>query len=170
MREIIRHLERERAPHSPVCFGGVSLAIYMYGIRKEILKLVRASAASIPSWTALSDGRRNFLKGFTARRRVGRRHQWRRATPWGRCAICGSITPMSTGCSLRMPGPARQASSSLASDWFMGATGFWEPIKDREVRRNLSRFLRSRGSDRPSAAHECPSSCTRPSPEWSISK
>jgi patatin-related protein len=28
-----------------VCFGGVSLAIYMYGISREILKLVRASAA-----------------------------------------------------------------------------------------------------------------------------
>src|SRR5205807_104617 len=27
-----------------VCFGGVSLAIYMHGISKEILKLVRASA------------------------------------------------------------------------------------------------------------------------------
>jgi hypothetical protein len=28
-----------------VCFGGVSLAIYMHGISKEILKLVRASGA-----------------------------------------------------------------------------------------------------------------------------
>lgn len=28
-----------------VCFGGVSLAIYMYGVTKEILKLLRASAA-----------------------------------------------------------------------------------------------------------------------------
>ena len=28
-----------------VCFGGVSLAIYMHGIGKEILKLVRASGA-----------------------------------------------------------------------------------------------------------------------------
>ena len=28
-----------------VCFGGVSLAIYMHGISKEILKLVRGSAA-----------------------------------------------------------------------------------------------------------------------------
>jgi patatin-related protein len=28
-----------------VCFGGVSLAIYMHGISKEVLKLVRASAA-----------------------------------------------------------------------------------------------------------------------------
>src|SRR5438270_11836170 len=28
-----------------VCFGGVSLAIYMHGVGKEILKLVRASSA-----------------------------------------------------------------------------------------------------------------------------
>ena len=28
-----------------VCFGGISLAIYMHGISKEILKLVRASRA-----------------------------------------------------------------------------------------------------------------------------
>ncbi len=28
-----------------VCFGGVSLAVYMHGISKEILKLIRASAA-----------------------------------------------------------------------------------------------------------------------------
>src|SRR6266540_66416 len=28
-----------------VCFGGVSLAVYMHGISKEILKLVRASSA-----------------------------------------------------------------------------------------------------------------------------
>ena len=28
-----------------VCFGGVSLAVYMHGVTKEILKLVRASSA-----------------------------------------------------------------------------------------------------------------------------
>jgi hypothetical protein len=28
-----------------VCFGGISLAVYMHGISKEILKLVRASRA-----------------------------------------------------------------------------------------------------------------------------
>src|SRR5437016_3366476 len=28
-----------------VCFGGISLAVYMHGISKEILKLVRASSA-----------------------------------------------------------------------------------------------------------------------------
>src|SRR6185295_17187638 len=36
-----------------VCFGGVSLAIYMHGISKEVLKLIRASAAlhNIPDRT-----------------------------------------------------------------------------------------------------------------------
>src|SRR5437016_13385264 len=28
-----------------VCFGGISLAVYMHGVTKEILKLVRASSA-----------------------------------------------------------------------------------------------------------------------------
>src|SRR5437588_8792549 len=28
-----------------VCFGGISLAVYMHGVSKEILKLVRASRA-----------------------------------------------------------------------------------------------------------------------------
>src|SRR6266545_4489910 len=28
-----------------VCFGGVSLAVYMHGVSKEVLKLVRASSA-----------------------------------------------------------------------------------------------------------------------------
>jgi hypothetical protein len=28
-----------------VCFGGVSLAVYMHGVSKEVLKLVRASRA-----------------------------------------------------------------------------------------------------------------------------
>ena len=37
-----------------VCFGGVSLAIYMHGVTKEILKLVRASYAyhSLPKGVA----------------------------------------------------------------------------------------------------------------------
>ena len=38
-----------------VCFGGVSLAIYMHGVTKEVLKLVRASSAL----HALSDGARH---------------------------------------------------------------------------------------------------------------
>src|SRR4029450_4844730 len=40
--EVLREKELRRAL---VCFGGISLAIYMHGISKEILKLVRASSA-----------------------------------------------------------------------------------------------------------------------------
>ena len=31
-----------------VCFGGISLAVYMHGVSKEILKLIRASLRSTP--------------------------------------------------------------------------------------------------------------------------
>jgi hypothetical protein len=39
-----------------ICFGGVSLAVYMHGISKEILKLVRASSVlhSMPDRTERS--------------------------------------------------------------------------------------------------------------------
>ena len=42
-----------------VCYGGASLAIYMHGITKEILKLLRASAAyhAIPSVRARATAR-----------------------------------------------------------------------------------------------------------------
>src|SRR5580704_8527427 len=42
-----------------VCFGGVSLAIYMHGICKEVLKLVRASSAlhAIPDRSARATAR-----------------------------------------------------------------------------------------------------------------
>jgi patatin-related protein len=49
-----------------VCFGGVSLAVYMHGISKEILKLVRASSAL----HAISDrGKRAQAAFFDARDR-----------------------------------------------------------------------------------------------------
>ena len=35
-----------------VCYGGISLAVYMHGITKEVLKLVRASAALRPGGPA----------------------------------------------------------------------------------------------------------------------
>jgi patatin-related protein len=40
-----RSLREKELRIALVCFGGVSLAVYMHGISKEILKLVRASAA-----------------------------------------------------------------------------------------------------------------------------
>lgn len=49
-----------------VCFGGVSLAIYMHGVVKEILKLVRASKAyhSLPKGPARASAR--FADGIRA--------------------------------------------------------------------------------------------------------
>src|SRR2546425_12149319 len=43
-----------------VCFGGISLAVYMHGISKEILKLVRASAAL----HAIADRSRRLTASF----------------------------------------------------------------------------------------------------------
>ena len=37
-----------------VCYGGVSLAIYMHGVTRELHKLVRASAAYDQDQTRLS--------------------------------------------------------------------------------------------------------------------
>ncbi|MCC6780240.1 MAG: patatin-like protein [Hyphomicrobiales bacterium] len=51
-----------------VCFGGVSLAIYMHGITKEILKLVRASGAL----HAISDRSERARVGFFDRLDRGR--------------------------------------------------------------------------------------------------
>ena len=54
-----------------VCFGGVSLAVYMYGITKEILKLVRASKAlhaipdrAVRAGAAYSDRNESAAPGF----------------------------------------------------------------------------------------------------------
>src|SRR5215469_1370518 len=43
-----------------VCFGGVSLAVYMHGITKEILKLARASSAV----HGITDRAKRRLAGF----------------------------------------------------------------------------------------------------------
>ena len=58
-----------------VCFGGVSLAVYMHGISKEILKLVRASSAlhGIPDRAARAGAR--SIRSATSRPRPGLRHR-----------------------------------------------------------------------------------------------
>ena len=45
---------KEGTAAGAVCYGGISLAVYMHGVVKEILKLVRASAAyhSVPDVAA----------------------------------------------------------------------------------------------------------------------
>ena len=44
-----------------VCFGGVSLAIYIHGVSKEILKLARASKAIHASSDPLDVSRKEYL-------------------------------------------------------------------------------------------------------------
>ena len=50
-----------------VCFGGVSLAVYMHGVTKEILKLVRASSAL----HAIADRPRRAQAAFSDRPDAG---------------------------------------------------------------------------------------------------
>src|SRR5436190_21527555 len=46
-----------------VCFGGVSLAVYMHGITKEILKLVRASRSLHAIADRAARSRASFFDG-----------------------------------------------------------------------------------------------------------
>ncbi len=58
-----------------VCFGGVSLAVYMHGITKEILKLVRASSAlhAIPDRAVRARARRTPTASSARRSRLRHR-------------------------------------------------------------------------------------------------
>ena len=47
-----------------VCFGGISLAIYMHGISKEILKLVRASSALHAIGDRAARAKASYFDGF----------------------------------------------------------------------------------------------------------
>lgn len=166
-----------------VCFGGVSLAIYMYGISREILKLVRASSAlhSIADRAERSEaqffGRLSREDPeydtdeiyFELLREIGRTLELRVIVDVIAGASAGGIngTMLARALSHDLPmEPLRDlwlnhadvevllAPDARASGvsklilkpmiWLMGATGLWEPIKDLEVRRNLSLFVRSR--------------------------
>ncbi|KAH2824444.1 hypothetical protein KXW08_008064, partial [Aspergillus fumigatus] len=162
-----------------VCFGGVSLAIYMYGISREILKLVRASSAlhSIADRAERSEAQ--FFDRlsredpeydtdeiyFELLREIGRTLELRVIVDVIAGASAGGIngTMLARALSHDLPmEPLRDlwlnhadvevllAPDARASGvsklilkpmiWLMGATGLWEPIKDLEVRRNLSLF------------------------------
>ncbi len=166
-----------------VCFGGVSLAVYMYGISKEILKLVRASGAlhSIADRTERSAAR--FFDSFDRDdpeydtdeiyfellQDIGRTLELRVIVDVIAGASAGGIngTMLARALSHDLPmGALRdlwlnhadvsdllapEARASAASKlilkpmiWLLGATGLWEPIRDPEVRQNLSLFVRSR--------------------------
>jgi patatin-related protein len=63
---------------------------------------------------------------------------------WAHCETFGLIMRMSA---IFSPRKRARAGSKLVLKpvvWLLGATGLWEAIKDREVRRKLSLFVRSR--------------------------
>jgi len=166
-----------------VCFGGISLAIYMHGISKEILKLVRASRAlhSIADRAARLNA--SFLDMvdrddaeydtdaiyFELLRDIGRTLEVRVIVDIVAGASAGGIngTMLARALSHDLPmGALRDlwldhadVGDLLASEarahatsklvlkpvvWLLGATGLWKSIKDPEVRRKLSLFIRSR--------------------------
>ncbi len=166
-----------------VCFGGVSLAVYMYGISKEILKLVRASSALHRIADRSERSAANFFDGFDRGdpeydtdeiyfellRDIGQTLELRVIVDVIAGASAGGIngTMLARALSHDLPmGALRdlwlnhadvsdllapEARASAASKlvlkpmiWLLGATGLWEPIRDPEVRQNLSLFVRSR--------------------------
>ena len=166
-----------------VCFGGVSLAVYMHGISKEILKLVRASSAlhnisdrrarasaNLPENTRLpaseTDTERIY---FELLREIGRDLDLRVIVDIIAGASAGGIngTMLARALSHDLPIDglrdlwldnadvnvllAREARAGRWSKvalrpffWGAAASGAIPSIKDAEVRRNLSLFMRSR--------------------------
>ncbi len=166
-----------------VCFGGVSLAIYMHGISKEVLKLIRASAAlhAIEDRTArLSAAFSDIVpvQGpeydteavyFELLREIGRDVDLRVIVDIVAGASAGGIngTMLARALSHDLPidglrdlwldkgdvaillAPEARAGrmSKMALRpllWAAATTGLMPSIKDPEVRRNLSLFMRSR--------------------------
>lgn len=166
-----------------VCFGGVSLAVYMYGISKEILKLVRASGALHSMADRAERSAATFFDKFDREdpeydtdeiyfellQDIGRTLELRVIVDVIAGASAGGIngTMLARALSHDLPmGALRdlwlnhadvsdllapEARASAASKlvlkpmiWLLGATGLWETIRDREVRQNLSLFVRSR--------------------------
>ena len=163
-----------------VCFGGISLAVYMHGISKELLKLVRASS----TLHAVKDRARrleaSYPEGdraeydteavyFDLLRDIGRSLELRvvvdviaGASAGG---INGAMLARALSHDLRMDSLrnlwienadvnvllASEARAGTWSKWFLqpliwaaAATGWIASIRDMEVRRKLSLFVRSR--------------------------
>jgi patatin-related protein len=166
-----------------VCFGGVSLAVYMHGISKEILKLVRASSAlhNITDRSARAKAaypesdRRPHAETDTEQvyfellREIGRDIDLRVIVDIIAGASAGGIngTMLARALSHDLPIAglrdlwldnadvnvllAREARAGRWSKaalkpifWGAAKTGYIPSIKDHEVRRNLSLFVRSR--------------------------
>ena len=166
-----------------VCFGGVSLAVYMHGICKEILKLVRASSAlhritdrsrrakaaffdqadpSDPEYDTESDY-------FELLQKIGDKIELRVIVDIIAGASAGGINATMLARALSHDLPtlrlrdlwldnadvtvllAPEARAGTWSKWILkpfiwgaAATGLFDAVRDSEVRRKLSLFLRSR--------------------------
>lgn len=166
-----------------VCFGGVSLAVYMHGISKEILKLVRASSALHGISDRAARAHASFPETerrphaetdteavyFDLLRQIGRDIDLRVIVDIIAGASAGGINGTMLARALSHDLPigdlrnlwldnadvnillSREARAGRWSKvalrpvvWGAAATGFIPSIKDREVRRNLSLFVRSR--------------------------
>jgi patatin-related protein len=171
-----------------VCSGGISLSIYMHGISKEILKLVRASkslhsiddrharsAASFFDYADVTDPEYDTdAIYFELLQHLGTDLELRVVVDVIAGASAGGIngTMLARALSHDLPmGAVRQlwldhadvddllapeAKAEAWSKWFLkplfwvlGAGGPWQAIKDREVRRKLSLFVRSRWFEEP---------------------
>src|SRR5262249_2168641 len=164
-----------------VCFGGVSLAVYMHGISKEILKMVRASSALHGIADRSKRAKAAFLDEadpenreydtesiyFELLRAIGRKVELRVVVDIIAGASAGGIngTMLARALSHDLPlGPQRnlwldnadvsvllssQARAGAWSKWFLkpliwGAAQGMLGIRDVEVRRKVSLFVRSR--------------------------
>ncbi len=167
-----------------VCFGGVSLAVYMHGITKEVLKLVRASGVLHAIRDRDERARASFFDKVNASdpeydtdaiyfellRDIGcRTVELRVIVDIVAGASAGGIngTMLARALSHDLPmgalrdlwlehadvtdllapeARARVTSKVLLTPvvWFLGATGLWKAVKDPEVRRKVSLFVRSR--------------------------
>ena len=166
-----------------VCFGGISLAIYMHGISKEILKLVRASRAlhrftdrgrraaarfedSVPADDPEYDTEAVY---FDLLQMIGRRVELRVIVDVIAGASAGGINGVMLARALahNLPmghlremwleagdvsellaqsGTARAWSKLFATPvvWALGRSGLSLTVRNPEVRRKLSLFVRSR--------------------------
>src|SRR5919204_751330 len=164
-----------------VCFGGISLAVYMHGISKEILKLVRASRALHAISDRTKRATASFLDDadpenreydtesiyFDLLRAIGRKIELRVVVDIIAGASAGGIngTMLARAISHDLPlGPLRnlwldnadvslllaaEAKARAWSKWFLkpfiwGAAHGMLRIRDAEVRRKVSLFVRSR--------------------------
>jgi patatin-related protein len=166
-----------------VCFGGVSLAVYMHGINKEILKLVRASSALHAITDRTERASASFFDKadrsnpefdtdeiyFDLLREIGRSLELRVIVDIVAGASAGGIngTMLARALShdlpmgalrdlwlehadvtdLLAPEARARAGSKLVLRpliSMLGALGYWDSIRDPEVRRKVSLFVRSR--------------------------